>query len=47
MSVQLIMEDVNNCVITVLEAIGVLVLMDTHWILTTGIAQVISIIMLY
>ena len=41
MSVQLIMEAVSNCVITVLEAIGALALLDIHWILTIGTAQVI------
>ena len=41
MSVQLIMEAVSSCVITVLEAIGALALLDIHWILTIGTAQVI------
>ena len=40
MSVQLIMETVNSCVIIVLEVTGALVLLDTNWTLIIETAQV-------
>ena len=40
MSVQLIMETVNSCVIIALEVTGALVLLDTHWIQTIETVQV-------
>ena len=35
MSVQSIMEAVNNCVLIAMGVIGALVSVDTHWMLTT------------
>ena len=47
MSVQLIMETVNSCVIIALEATGALVLLDTHWIQTTKTVQVHTTVTLF
>ena len=47
MSVQLIMETVNSCVIIALEVTGALVLLDTHWIQTTETVQVHTTVTLF